>query len=483
MLDKHHSGSGMQNNYSATNRNINHIGAGGVVKIRTSSADDAHASGHRPDPSKVLWEKIAGVRASHNAEQQYQQGTCLEETRVVLLRMIYEWGAGQAPPLFWLTGAAGIGKTAIAMSAAKECERRGLLASSFFFYRNNPKVFVLTLAYDLISTMPISVGSLIERRISENRRILEARLEDQFRELILTPISESQCDESEWARFPNLVILDGLDETMQLRILDMIQDAFQHEPHLPLRFLICSRPELWIKEAFDAEPLRTLSRVILLDDAFEDIIKYCRHHFQKIISDPKYKHIRFPSPWPSHSDFGTLIEKSRSHFIYVETVFRLITHAGNHPVDTLRFVLANSPTKQPRGSPYPELDALYLTILEANSNLDEVHAILVAILVLSDHRLSRRPDEKGSLAPTPAHIEVLLGLPTGQVSLTLRGMHAVLCIGGWADEMRVYHKSFTEYLLDMSRSQKLYIDLYAQTHLIARQWLKQLTTSKMRAYR
>ncbi|KAL0057011.1 hypothetical protein AAF712_016370, partial [Marasmius tenuissimus] len=531
MGDKqHYTGFSSRNINYGRDQNVNNGRDQNVAGEIITVSGDYHASG--PNPHKTLWDKIAGVGASHTAEQQYERGECLEDTRVELRKIIHEWAQarGEGSPLFWLTGAAGVGKTAIAMSVAKELEKEGALVSSFFFFRsdpkrNNPQALWLSVAYGLVSTMP-ELRPLIERRISEDPRILEARLEDQFQALVLNPfltpvlnsirqrclsglllqglclvLSSVVLLDVVWglltALFPiapvpasnsNIVIIDGLDEcgdeTTQLRILNIIRDAVQHTPQFPLRFLICSRPEAWIKETFEAEHFRRLSKVVEVNQALEDIITYCHRQFREIVNNPKYKHVRFPNPWPSQEDFGTLVNRSSSQFVYVKTVFSFITLGGSHPMNKLRIILDRSPANHSAASPYPELDALYRTILEASSNCAEVHAILVAILVLSSNTTHDYVLFGPSyLTPTPTHIELLLGLPEGQVAIALRGMHSVLHIGEWSEEIHIHHNSFRDYLIDQSRSRSFYIDLDAQKHVIAQQWLEKLTPRNMQAYR
>ncbi|KAL0065423.1 hypothetical protein AAF712_007632 [Marasmius tenuissimus] len=121
--NNYNSGPGTQNNNNATNQYVNygdHTGPGVVV----------NSPGHGP-----LWEAIADVGASHTAEQQYDRGSCLEGTRIELLGRIHRWRQAEGEPLCWLTGTAGVGKTAIAMTVAKACEEEGALVSSFFFFR------------------------------------------------------------------------------------------------------------------------------------------------------------------------------------------------------------------------------------------------------------------------------------------------------------------------------------------------------------
>ncbi|KAK1228826.1 hypothetical protein PQX77_008121 [Marasmius sp. AFHP31] len=280
-IQNHQSGSGMQNNYNAA-------GTQNISFVNSFNAATSH-------PLKSLWDAVAGVGASHDAEQQYERGECLPGTREKVIRNIWEWilSKGKELPICWLSGTAGVGKTAIAMTVAKAAEEEGRLVCSFFFFRsdprrNNPSALVLTIAHGLVVTNP-SCRVLIDRRISDNPKILEARMEDQFRELVLKPyglehqtpsMSQKVNKWSGWiwkflrkvlltrTEVPNLVIIDGLDECgderAQQRVLSMIQSAFLTSPDLPLRFLICSRPEAWLQEAFADDSLSRLSKSIPL---------------------------------------------------------------------------------------------------------------------------------------------------------------------------------------------------------------------------
>ncbi|KAJ8084916.1 hypothetical protein PM082_003693 [Marasmius tenuissimus] len=372
------------------------------------------------------------------------------------------------------------------MTVAKACENEGLLASSFFFFRSDPKrndpsALILTIAHGLASTSSL-MRTCIEERISKDPKILEATLEVQFRELVMVPALTWNRQRYIWGApaVPNVVVIDGLDECSdeetQLRILSIIQSAYQQDPHFPLRFLICSRPEAWIREAFAARGLGRLSKVVVLDENFKpdrDIRRYYLHHFQEIASSPKYNQLRFPNPWPSMRNLETLVERTCGQFVYASTVIKFIKLAFCHPILQLQIILDNVPHCRPGTSPYHQLDALYDLILSANPNYDDVLSILRAIL--------RLPSD---LQPSPAHIELFLGLPMGQVTLTLRAMHSVLDIRGWKDIIRIYHTSFRDYLVDRTRSRHFHIDLDTQTDLaLTRQWLQSLATDKVRTYR
>ncbi|KAK1231012.1 hypothetical protein PQX77_005873 [Marasmius sp. AFHP31] len=436
-----------------------------------------------------LWNAVAGLGASHTAEQQFGRGSCLPGTRVGTIEAIWDWlTIGKGKPICWLAGAAGVGKSAIAMTVAQQSELRNDLISLFFFFRfdprrNNPSALVLTISHGLVVKTPFRRDT-IDKIISDDPTILEARIEKQFRELVVQPILQKK---SLWKRMvgptvrkdPKLVIVDGLDEcgdeATQLRILDTISSAFCEHPHISLRFLICSRSEFWIQEAFNDKPLRELSKVILLDASFrpdEDIKRYYLYHFQQIATSAKYGQVEFPTPWPSEEDLEALIQRACGQFIYAVTVIKFVMLAYSHPMSQLRIILENTPNQQRRVSPYHELDVLYHVILSCNPDYEKVLPILAVILVLQPH-----------LTPSPTYIELIFGLPKGDIALTLRAMCSVLDICGPSDEIRIYHNSFREYLRDRDRSLNFFIDISAQKYLVAQKWLQNVLNSRIQTYR
>ncbi|KAL0068132.1 hypothetical protein AAF712_004792 [Marasmius tenuissimus] len=459
---------------------------------------------------KTLRAAVSAVGASHTAERQFERGECLEGTRQEILRIIYEWilAKGHDHPICWVSGLAGVGKSAVAMSIATLCEKEGRLASSFFFSRSDPKrngphALMLTIAHGLVSTTP-SVHRIIDQQISTDPRILEASIEDQFNELVLEsttrwswrewPRSLLAPLEAVWAFFStitfsstptiftpaaNIVVIDGLDECSdkktQLRVLAIIQSAFEKKSRFPLRFLICGRPESWIQEAFDAEPLGRLTKVVSLDDACspgEDITCYYLHSFQEISTSPQYTSLRFPKPWPSEEDLTALVQKSSGQFVYAVTAVKFIKLAYQHPVMQLRVILEYNPPRPPRTSPYFELDALYHLILGTSADHGSILPILAVILILPPY-----------LPPSPKCIELLLGLPPGQVARTTRGIHSLLDIRGVEDEIQLHHTLFRDFLVDFLRSGIFYVDITTQTYVIAQRWLRKLSTDRMRTYR
>ncbi|KAK1220360.1 hypothetical protein PQX77_016851 [Marasmius sp. AFHP31] len=474
-------GSGPQNNYNARDQNINY-GRDQIVEVINVGRDFVRSFNTTvSNPHKSLWDAVGGVGASHTAEQQFERGECLGGTRVVVQRNIHEWRTAKKKslPICWLCGTAGVGKTAIAMSIAKAYEKKGLVASFFFFRsdpkRNNPSALVPTIAHGLVVNMPFA-GTRINQRISDDPKILEATLEDQFRELILKPSG------SWWRRLaklilpaakePDLVIIDGLDECSdeqtQRRILSIILSSYRQLSHFPLRFLICSRPEAWIQEAFDSQDLSCITECVVLDDTFvpdKDIEHYYLHEFQAIRTDPKYSRVQFPTPWPSTEDLVGLVQKASSQFVYAATAVRSIK--DSHPITQLRRILDYAPGNGSfeSSSFNSTLDELYHMILSlSTSNHDRLLSILAAVLILPPHA-----------PPSPDFIELLLEIPSGEVDLTLRSMHSVLEIRDGNTPIGVYHTSFTDFLYDPLRSKQFYIDRAACHDVFAQPWLRILT--------
>ncbi|KAG7085404.1 hypothetical protein E1B28_002965 [Marasmius oreades] len=424
--------------------------------------------------TNLLWEAIKDVGASHNSEQQVDRGHCLPGTREAVLELIRQWRVSgcQSQPVCWLSGAAGVGKSAIALTVAEECEKDGLVASFFFFRsdpkRNNPSSLVLSIVHGLVVKRP-HLKAVINEKIAADPGILKARLENQYRELILenldhpTPPSSAQSS-------PDLVIIDGLDEcsdaATQRRILSIIFSTYRQPFRSPLRFLICSRPEAWIKPEFQG--FSELTKHIKLDDSLHpwyDIELYLNQQFQEIRRDPKYSQVEFPDPWPSPYHVRLLVDKSDGQFIFAKTTTMFIKADYALPTDQLCIIfdtISNQSPDSPRESPFDDLDKLYFMILRANPDRNKhLLPILAMIVIIQDI--------------SPAFIELVLGLPHGTVAQTIRTMHSVLDVRDRDDDIRIYHTSFTDFLLDQARSGEFFIDKSKWEDFLACWWTRALT--------
>ncbi|KAF9261266.1 hypothetical protein L218DRAFT_1078816 [Marasmius fiardii PR-910] len=168
----------------------------------------------------LLWDKIAGVGASHNSNMQFSRGSCMPGTCKTVLQLLHEWknSGCQTYPVCWLSGAAGVGNQ--------------------IPKHNNPDSLILSIAHGLIVARPYLQDSMYQR-ITSDPHILDATLEDQYEELVLKSLNHSSPSPVfTTSKVPDLVVIDGLDEcgddTTQQQILNLIFSTYHQSFHFPL---------------------------------------------------------------------------------------------------------------------------------------------------------------------------------------------------------------------------------------------------------
>jgi len=201
--------------------------------------------------------------AFHNSDERYDPPKCHPRTRRAVLKKIMDWVkvANKVALFLWLYGPAGAGKSAIAQTIAELLEKAGLLAAAFFFSRNaagrsTKAPLVATLAYQLIISIPEIRAHVLEV-VKEDSALFSRSIEAQVHALIIRPLNAVANDETPapiLLSCPRLIILDGLDEchttSAQTHILNALSTTVKHF-HIPLCFLIASRPEQDIRQAFN----------------------------------------------------------------------------------------------------------------------------------------------------------------------------------------------------------------------------------------
>ncbi|KAF8967318.1 hypothetical protein BDZ97DRAFT_1642086, partial [Flammula alnicola] len=202
----------------------------------------------------------------------YPPSTSLPKTRSDILRQIQDWIEAPRPSsnVLWLYGSAGVGKTASAQTIAELCRTTDRLAASFFFRRQNgydqSRHLVTTIAYQLAMNIP-GLLAQINHIMSVDPTLPNKAIDVQFQSLVVGPFQHSTSIPLR----SSIIVVDALDECngeeTQSTILALIANAVEVYK-LPLRFLITSRPELHIREAFDREPLFDVTRRIFLGDSF-----------------------------------------------------------------------------------------------------------------------------------------------------------------------------------------------------------------------
>jgi hypothetical protein len=380
---------------------------------------------------------------------------------------------GQARFL-WIFGPAGSGKSAIAQTIAELCAKLSKLAASFFFSRNaaarsNELMLITTLVYQLTNAIP-EMAMLVRQKIERDPIILDLSLEAQIEALLIRPLNEvvrsarrEGTEENLYSCRAHLIVLDGLDEcgdgNTQKYILEVLSQAVA-QISFPLIFLVTSRPEQAIRNAFNKVSIRGLTERLPLDDRYEanaDI---------KILIESKCEEIKethparasLPSPWPSDHEIEQLVTKSSGQFIYTSTVLKFLASPKHRPQDRLNIIFGMSPAEN--DAPFAELDALYLQIFSTVIDIDKLRDILSVILLVAH------------VPKTQAAIEEFLLYSSGTVDILFSDLSSIIALP-WREgylgqsQIQILHASLTDFLYDRSRSLDMFIDLEAAHAFIA----------------
>ncbi|KAM6503307.1 hypothetical protein JOM56_000250 [Amanita muscaria] len=403
-----------------------------------------------------------------------QAQRCMHKTRVTILNTIYKWADGvDDPPIFWLHGPAGTGKSTIAHTVANKCRRRGRLGASFFFAHANaecsdPNLFFSTIAYQLSRFVPDLRQHIIDG-VRGHPSPQNASISTQFEEFILTPLCKLSNGP---AREPIIVVVDAFDECSDPRkaseILELISAKIPRSP-LRLKFLITSRPEPEIRSILHPDIHRISRSFDLLRDVNasstdEDIKRFLRFHLGRI-----GKEYDLPS-WPRDVDVEGLAQQAGGLFIFAQTAIELVRDKDVMDPESQLAMLKNIGTN---GAPAFNLNALYLRILQ--KAMPETATTMVQDRVITIiHAIV------GLRAPLAlCAIERLLGLDRAAIRAALNRLRSIFIIpDNDEDTVQVIHSSFARYITNKeSCTEKRFFADPRQLHSqLAKHCLKKMKT-------
>ena len=374
---------------------------------------------------------------------------CLQGTREDVISEIMNWGEGKdSHPICWLSGPAGFGKSAIMQTVAVRLRGKGNLAASFFFLRgagdrSKFKRFITTIAYHISLSIPTS-RPYIQRALHEDPTIPFQSMQDQLRELVTVPLGHIPLGTK-----PLVVVIDALDECDDREsIRQFISLLARTYGDHPLRFLLASRAEDHIRQAFALDSPHSVTYFLELDkfNAGSDITVFLRFKFNEIRRQRRRLFQDTHGQWPPSQQLTALAQKSEGLFIFAATVVYFITDGKGSPQEKLQQVLDS----------HLGLDPLYAQVL-SNANRDDVFDKVLSTIVYL-----RRPLSITGLAR-------LLDLPPDVVVDRLIEIQSILKIP--ADNrgsVQVNHASFRDFLLDESRSKNYYLPSLYETFIVVR---------------
>ena len=390
----------------------------------------------------------AGYQAGHH-------DTCLRGTRESVLREIMRWAENpQEGRVFWLNGLAGTGKSTITQTFSELVANIGTLGASFFcsrdyLNRRELKNIFPTLAYQLACKYP-TVRSRIVRVLKREPSIAQNSLVSQLKELIVGPLSSTgvSC----------VIVIDALDECIDDQPASAILSVLgRYVKNLPsVKLFITGRPEPRIRTGFRLPLLEPLTQVFLLhgielSKVEEDIRLYLR---EKLIAVAKRRSdFDLSDPWPREEDLTILTKKSSGLFIFASTLVRFIESEHHEPKERLQLIITFPSNTVHEGR--AGVDPLYTQVLshafpdtKETTVFTNLRKTLGAV-ILAFHPLSRE------------QIAKILGVNSSLIATALRHLHSVLLIPNEASkEIRIFHKSFPDFLQDHYRcpDPKFFID-------------------------
>lgn len=412
---------------------------------------------------------------------------CAPSTRQAIRTRIERWAKSTSindtSEIFWLTGGAGAGKSALAQSVAEVCKQESILAAGFFFNSasNNGASLIPTLVFQLLDVLP-GLKPVVEDCINSDQGLF-ANLWDVQRvtqKLFVEPLKILHLAKSDHV-CPPLMIIDGFDECydpkFQCKLLRIIAKAILEVPY-PFRLLVTSRSEDHLVNFFDHDAtlqVATVHRYNLSDDpdADSDIYRFFEQQLEEIrCTHPFRAHLA--TWWPGDEALISLVDMSSQHFIYASTAVEYIQSPKHRPEERLRIVLGLSPPAAKLDRPFLQLDFLYSSIFQTlgKDHLQELHSVLGLRRVIDDSSSAKnglfqwqsgsgflffaRSSNPGYR--TPLHIiETLLKIRPGGVDLLITPLRSLISLDDC--DVRVLHKSLFDYLLDSSRSGAFHLDL------------------------
>ncbi|KAF9643731.1 hypothetical protein BDM02DRAFT_3191288 [Thelephora ganbajun] len=374
-------------------------------------------------------------------EAEYRHGDrkgCLKRTRGAVLDSIEVWARDfDNPPVYWLNGLAGTGKSTIAQTIAERIFADGQLGASFFCSRDfedrrNLKFIFPTIAVQLARNYA-EFRSIFVPLVRSDPETARESLYNQMDKLVVRPLKK--CDIS------TVIIIDALDECKDEEPASAILSVLgQFVSKIPkVKFFVTGRPEPRIREGFRLPLLAKATDVFILHDVEPSLTE-------------------FPGPYSAPTWTGWLAgkgtdgppcERAAGLFVYAVATIKFIDHKHNNPKEQLECIL-QSPTSsvhegRTRFKPDTTLDSLYMSIVREAFGGDGQEDDPKARSVLGAVILAANP-------LSPSSIAALLGIDSEGVSLRLSSVHSLLVLHEGADSpVRPFHKSFPDFIVDPTR--------------------------------
>jgi hypothetical protein len=411
-------------------------------------------------------EKLNAIHEARYGHDEFVK-ECLDGTREKVLQAAMDWATTSgSPPIFWLSGRTGTGKTAIAESFCKLLKKNGMLGGSFFANRDTPRRksgnIVRTMAYDLARNRP-DVGFLISEALQHIPDVSRRTVDELVAALLVDPLTYSLDESSRTV----VLVLDGLNSCRRDRegrpagpLVSTLISALRRM-RVPVKLFVSSSSENGVQDLFDG--CKVDQHHLEPYPVRADVQRFYNQAFEEIRRD------RAPTDWPSASDVEILVTMAGPLFIFASTVVEYISQKRHNPVERLRSVLDSGSSQA-----FAALDSLYLLILrdavlddrgrEDDRLCDRVHRILTAVVFAAEPMRM-------------AHLAGILDIDLTEMAGDLKALSSLIVVPADIDStqpIRVFHSSFSDFLCDINRcsDERFYLDMRVEHANLGRRCLE-----------
>ena len=381
---------------------------------------------------------------------------CLDGTRIEILNEILDWMNNTdpaTPPILWLHGQAGRGKSAIAHTIALQAQNLGMLGSCFCFSRarhhEGLHVKLFTTIARHLADYDLRLRQTLAEVIAAHYTLRDtADMAEQWQKFILEPFSQLEGPSSRNV----VIVIDALDESgAEVTRRDILDILAAPDAQLPanIRIVLTSRPIMDITQALLASQhvqARSLDD-IGAESVTRDITHYISTRLKKLgaaFSDKDLEQLAVKSN--GIFEWARLAcEYLRPRFgVEPEACFREIT---SHGIGDARILL-------------DEMYTTFLKDLTQGSPLDKFRSVMRQILWLKEPlSISALDSMRYKFTRKDDHFSVRIIL--GYMASFLTGTTDL------STPVCPLHASFYDFMLDKKRSGKFFINEADVHHQLA----------------
>ena len=272
----------------------------------------------------------------------------------------------EQPPIFWLSGLAGAGKSTIAQTVAERLFDNNRLGASFFCSRSvearsNLQLIFPTLAFQLAQQHPKFRSSLIPL-LQSDPDVMYQPLQDQMQKLLVKPL--------QYTGISTVIVIDALDECKDedphSAILSALGWSVSEIPGV--KFFITSRPEMHIKTGFHGPLLKDSTKTSVLHDVEPRVIDGDMYHFFKHELSALAHRRGDVGGWPTDEQISLLCRRAAGSFAHAVELVKEIDHKFRDPSAQFELIAISPESTVHEGKTglkvYTSLDSLFMLIFQ-----------------------------------------------------------------------------------------------------------------------